>query len=40
VEDCGKRSTYLVVCQVDSPSCFAISGSRNTPMENNAPMEK
>jgi predicted small secreted protein len=40
VEGCGKRSTYLVVCQVDSPSCFAISGSRNAPMENNAPMEK
>ena len=33
VEGCGKRSTYIVVCQVGSPNCFAISGSRNGPIE-------
>jgi hypothetical protein len=32
VEGCGKRATYLVVCQIDSPSCFAVSGSHNAPI--------
>ena len=29
VEGCGKRATYVVVCQVDSPNCFAASGQQN-----------
>lgn len=33
VEGCGKRATYIVVCQVGSLSCFAVSGSRNAPIE-------
>jgi len=33
VEGCGKRATYISVCQVGSVSCFAVSGSRNTPIE-------
>jgi len=32
VEGCDKRATYIVVCQVDSPSCFAVSGSGNSPI--------
>ena len=32
VEGCGKGATYIVVCQVDSPSCFAVSGSHNAPI--------
>lgn len=32
VEGCGKRATYMVVCQVDSPSCFAASGQQNLPV--------
>lgn len=26
VEGCGQRKTYVVVCQVGSPSCVAASG--------------
>ncbi|HUL94203.1 MAG TPA: hypothetical protein VLV56_17835 [Burkholderiales bacterium] len=26
VEGCGQRRTYVVVCQLDSPTCFAASG--------------
>jgi hypothetical protein len=26
VEGCGQRRTYVVVCQLGSPSCFAASG--------------
>lgn len=26
VEGCGQRRTYIVVCQLDSPACFAASG--------------
>lgn len=26
VEGCGQRRTYIVVCQIDSPSCFAAAG--------------
>jgi hypothetical protein len=26
VEGCGQRKTYIVVCQVGSVSCFAVSG--------------
>ncbi len=26
VEGCGQRRTYIVVCQVGSPNCFAVSG--------------
>jgi len=26
VEGCGQRKTYIVICQVGSPSCFAASG--------------
>lgn len=26
VEGCGQRRTYVVVCALDSPSCFAASG--------------
>jgi len=33
VEGCGKRATYISVCQVGSLSCFAVSGSRNTTIE-------
>ena len=33
IEGCGKRSVYVVVCQVDSVSCFAVSGARNAPIE-------
>lgn len=33
VEGCGKRATYVVVCQIGSVNCFAISGSRNAPIE-------
>jgi len=29
VEGCGKKSTYVVVCQIGSPTCFAISGRNN-----------
>jgi hypothetical protein len=29
VEGCSKRSTYIVVCQIDSVSCFAASGQQN-----------
>jgi len=29
VEGCGEKSTYVVVCQVDSVSCFAVSGRNN-----------
>ena len=25
VEGCGQRRTYIVVCQLESPSCFAAS---------------
>ena len=32
VEGCGKRSTYIVVCQIDSVSCFAASGQQNAPI--------
>jgi len=33
LEGCGKRAVYIVVCQVDSVNCFAVSGARNTPIE-------
>ena len=33
VEGCGKRATYISVCQVGSLSCFAVSGARNAPIE-------
>ncbi|WP_372521846.1 hypothetical protein [Sulfuricaulis sp.] len=33
LEGCGKRAVYIVVCQVGSVSCFAVSGSRNAPIE-------
>jgi len=26
VEGCGRKVTYIVVCQLGSPSCFAVSG--------------
>ena len=26
VEGCGQRKTYIVVCQLGSPSCFAAAG--------------
>jgi hypothetical protein len=26
VEGCGQRKTYIVVCQLGSPACFAVSG--------------
>jgi hypothetical protein len=26
VEGCGQRRTYVVVCALDSPSCFAVAG--------------
>jgi len=26
VEGCGQRRTYVVVCQLESPACFAASG--------------
>ncbi len=26
VEGCGQRRTYVVVCQLDSPACFAAAG--------------
>jgi hypothetical protein len=26
VEGCGQRRTYVVVCALDSPSCFAAAG--------------
>lgn len=26
VEGCAQRRTYVVVCQLDSPACFAASG--------------
>ena len=26
VEGCGRRKTYIVVCQLDSTACFAASG--------------
>jgi hypothetical protein len=26
VEGCGQRRTYVVICALDSPSCFAASG--------------
>jgi hypothetical protein len=26
VEGCGQRRTYIVVCQLGSPSCFAAGG--------------
>ena len=26
VEGCGQRRTYIVVCQLGSPACFAASG--------------
>ena len=26
VEGCGQRRTYVVICQVDSPACFAAAG--------------
>jgi hypothetical protein len=26
IEGCGQRRTYIVVCQVGSPSCFAVQG--------------
>ncbi len=29
VEGCGQKSTYVVVCQVNSVSCFAVSGHNN-----------
>jgi hypothetical protein len=29
VEGCGEKSTYVVVCQVDSVNCFAVSGRNN-----------
>jgi len=29
VEGCGQKSTYIVVCQVGSVSCFAVSGRNN-----------
>lgn len=29
VEGCGKKSTYIVVCQVGSVSCVAASGKNN-----------
>ena len=25
VEGCGQRRTYVVVCQIDSPACFAAA---------------
>ena len=33
VQGCDKRATYVVVCQVGSVSCFAISGARNSVIE-------
>lgn len=32
VEGCGKRATYIVVCQINSVSCFAASGQQNMPI--------
>ncbi|MEF8747683.1 MAG: hypothetical protein V5B31_07605 [Candidatus Accumulibacter propinquus] len=29
VEGCGEKTTYVVVCQVDSVSCLAVSGRNN-----------
>jgi len=29
VEGCDQKSTYVVVCQVDSVSCLAVSGRNN-----------
>ena len=26
VEGCGQRRTYVVVCQLGSPACFAVGG--------------
>jgi len=26
INGCGQRRTYIVVCQLDSPSCFAAAG--------------
>jgi len=26
VEGCGQRRTYVVICALDSPSCFAAAG--------------
>jgi hypothetical protein len=26
VEGCGVRRTYIVICQLGSPACFAASG--------------
>ena len=33
VSGCGRRETYIAVCQLGSPSCLAISPRVNVPMQ-------